>query len=123
MSRLCLVVRGWSFFYTLENQRLAVTDVRYGNTNRNSVRGPGAFNTDLSLFRTFPITERLGLQFRAEIFNILNHTNFAPPTTPTNTDIFLGDGTPNPVAGALDHTTTTAREISPMLLFRQGWAS
>jgi hypothetical protein len=51
------------------------------------------------------------VQFRAEIFNILNHVNFAPPATPTNTDIFDGSGAPNPVAGALTRTTTTAREI------------
>src|SRR5207244_3812785 len=57
------------------------------------------------------ISERFNIQFRAEIFNIFNHANFAPPSTPTNSDIFDGSGSPNTVAGALTSTTTTAREI------------
>ena len=69
---------------------------------------------DFSLFKNNyikSISERFNIQFRAEIFNILNHPNFAPPSNPTNTDIFDGTGSPNAVAGALTSTTTTAREI------------
>lgn len=58
----------------------------YGNLGRNAVRGPGNFSFDLSLSRTFRLTERFSLQARAEAFNILNHTNFvgnfAPPGQP-----------------------------------------
>jgi hypothetical protein len=43
----------------------------------NSVRGPGFFNTDLSLFRTFSIKERIQMQFRGEALNVFNHPNFA----------------------------------------------
>ena len=50
---------------------------RFGNAGRNNVRGPGLFNTDLSLFRTFGLTERLKVQFRAEALNVFNHPNFA----------------------------------------------
>jgi hypothetical protein len=47
---------------------------------RNSERGPGFFNLDLGLGKTFPLTaERLKLQFRADAFNALNHPNFANP--------------------------------------------
>ena len=85
-----------------------------GNAGRNILIGPGLTDLDFSLFKNNyirRISERFNIQFRAEIFNILNHVNFAPPSTPTNTDVFLGDGTPNPVAGALTKTTTSAREI------------
>ncbi len=50
---------------------------RFGNAGRNNVRGPGFFNTDLSLFRTFDIKEQVHLQFRAEALNVFNHPNFA----------------------------------------------
>ena len=50
----------------------AVTERRYGATGRNILRGPGVINTDLSLFRSFPIRERFQLQFRAEAFNATN---------------------------------------------------
>ncbi|MCW5980550.1 MAG: TonB-dependent receptor [Bryobacteraceae bacterium] len=56
-----------------------ITDVRFGNSGRNAVRGPGMFNFDLSLFRNFSLTERLGLEFRAEAFNLTNTPKFANP--------------------------------------------
>ena len=85
-----------------------------GNAGRNILIGPGLTELDFSIFKNnyIPrISERFNVQFRAEIFNILNHANFAPPTTPNNTDIFDGTGTLSPVAGLLTRTTTTAREI------------
>ena len=57
----------------------AVTEQRYGNSGRNILRGPGVINTDLSLFRSFPIRERLQLQFRAEAFNAGNTPHFNNP--------------------------------------------
>jgi hypothetical protein len=50
---------------------------RFGNAGRNNIRGPGFFNTDLSLFRTFDIKERVEMQFRAEALSVFNHPNFA----------------------------------------------
>jgi len=88
-----------------------------GNAGRNSLIGPGVTSLDFSLFKNNyikRISERFNIQFRAEIFNILNHPNFAPPSSPTNTDIFDGAGNPatqSGVAGVLTRTTTTAREI------------
>ncbi|HEY6402697.1 MAG TPA: hypothetical protein VI479_14870, partial [Blastocatellia bacterium] len=46
---------------------------------RNIVRGPGFFNMDLSVFRSIAITEGIGVQFRAEALNALNHPNFGNP--------------------------------------------
>jgi hypothetical protein len=85
-----------------------------GNAGRNILIGPGVTSLDFSLFKNNyirSISERFNIQFRAEIFNIINHPNFAPPANPTNTDIFDGTGTLNPTAGLLTRTTTTAREI------------
>jgi hypothetical protein len=47
-----------------------------GNTQRNSMTGPNFRHVDLSLFKNFPVTERLNLQFRVESFNISNTPNF-----------------------------------------------
>jgi hypothetical protein len=52
----------------------------FGNAGRNVVRAAGINNTDASLFRNFPgilKVESSGLQFRAEFYNIFNHTNFS----------------------------------------------
>ena len=50
-------------------------------THRNSFRGPGAWNADAALQKDFPITERVGLQFRVEGFDFLNHHNYYVNTT------------------------------------------
>jgi hypothetical protein len=48
-----------------------------GDTGRNAFYGPGLIDFDASLAKRFRITERIGLAFRADFFNVLNHTNFA----------------------------------------------
>jgi len=52
---------------------------RQGTTPRNFLRGFGATQWDFAIHRDFPIHESLKLQFRAEMFNVLNHPNFGPP--------------------------------------------
>jgi len=47
-----------------------------GNTQRNSLFGPDFRHVDLSVFKNFPVTERVNLQFRVESFNISNTPNF-----------------------------------------------
>jgi hypothetical protein len=56
-----------------------VTDVRFGTVGRNTMRGPGLVNMDFSLFRTFKLTEKFDLQFRAEAFNLSNTPHFGVP--------------------------------------------
>ena len=51
----------------------------FGNLGRNTIVGPGSYNLDSSMFKMFPITERVKLQFRAEFFNTLNHANLGQP--------------------------------------------
>ena len=90
-----------------------------GTAGRNDVPGPGLMNLDFSLFKNNyirRISESFNVQFRAEIFNILNHPNFALPVEPDNTDIFDSTGAPlnppdNGAAGVLKSTTTSSREI------------
>jgi hypothetical protein len=65
-----------------------VTAVAFGNTGRNILRGPGLVNMDVGLFRSFALTERFQLQFRAEGFNVSNTPHFDNPNaniaTPAN---------------------------------------
>jgi hypothetical protein len=53
---------------------------RQGNVSRNLLRGFGAAQWDLAVHRNFAIREPIQLQFRAELFNVLNHPNFGPPS-------------------------------------------
>ncbi|MES1257597.1 MAG: TonB-dependent receptor [Acidobacteriota bacterium] len=51
----------------------------FGNVARNSFFGPHLFNADASLSKTFYATEKIGIQFRAELFNAFNHVNLGQP--------------------------------------------
>ncbi len=50
-----------------------------GNVGRDSLIGPGLLDLDFSIIKETKITEKLNAEFRAEFFNILNHTNFGQP--------------------------------------------
>jgi hypothetical protein len=85
---------------------------RFGDAGRNILIGPGILNLDTSLFRNIGGLEKFHAQFRAEFFNILNHTNLASPVVPTNnTSLFGANGAPISSAGVLTSTTTTSRQI------------
>jgi hypothetical protein len=58
-----------------------VTDVRFGNSGFNSLRGPGAVNLDASLFRVFKIREKMNVQVRIEGLNATNTPHFSNPST------------------------------------------
>jgi len=66
-----------------------VTEVRPGNTGRNSVRGPGWWNVDLSIFRRFPIGQKVNLELRAEAFNLTNTPHFNNPNGNVNSGAFM----------------------------------
>jgi hypothetical protein len=92
-----------------------------GNAGRNSLIGPGITSLDFSVFKNNHIkriSETFNVQFRMEIFNILNHANFAPPQVGDgNTDIFDGTGAPSSLAGVLVRTTIPERQIQFALKF------
>lgn len=50
-----------------------------GNAGRNSLRGPGFFQSDLAVAKNIQITERLTVIFRADVYNLFNKVNFANP--------------------------------------------
>lgn len=56
------------------------TPLTFGTAGRNILRYPGVFNTDLNVTRSFPIKERLGLEFRAQFFNLPNNAHFVTTT-------------------------------------------
>jgi len=87
-----------------------------GNTKRNQFYGPGLTTVDFSIFKNTripSISEAFNVQFRAEFFNILNHTNFLSPgflnTFGQNNSVYDADGTALPTA--LNQTSTTSRQI------------
>ena len=74
-----------------------------GNNGRNSLNGPGTVNVDFSVFKNMQLRDRLHAQFRAEFFNVLNHTNLQAPVD----NYTLGVSG----AGQVDQTSTTSRQI------------
>jgi hypothetical protein len=84
----------------------------FGNVGRDTYIGPGLGTWDFSVLKDTRIHERLSVQFRAEIFNILDRANFNTPnlivfTPPTATNLTGLSGT----AGAISSTSTTARQV------------
>jgi len=80
----------------------------YGNVARDSLRGPRLSELDFSAAKSAHLTERLGLQFRAEFFNILNHANLLTPNEVVFTSATSGI---SPTAGVVTATSTTSRQI------------
>nr|AUN36737.1 Oar protein [uncultured bacterium] len=61
---------------------------QFGSAGRNIALGPRFSNWDFSVFKNFPVTESREFQFRAEFFNILNHTNFRLPDSDISSPTF-----------------------------------
>jgi hypothetical protein len=64
------------------------TNFAYGNAGRNLLHGPGSETVNFSVFKNFPIKERLRFQIRFETFALFNHTNFGNPSATINTSSF-----------------------------------
>jgi hypothetical protein len=62
----------------------------FGNIGRNALRGPGFGAVDFSVFKRTAITERIGTEFRIEVFNLTNRMNFANPGTSLNAAASFG---------------------------------
>jgi Carboxypeptidase regulatory-like domain len=81
----------------------------FGNLARGYPIGPGLTMVNASLFKNFRISEKAALQFRTEVFNLLNHPNFRTPQA-ANPLIFTGS-TYSPSAGVIQDTATSSRQI------------
>jgi hypothetical protein len=62
----------------------------FGNLGRNILRGPDQRNVDMALIKRTRLTEKIGLVFRWEVFNLLNCTNFANPTSDVSSPSTFG---------------------------------
>jgi hypothetical protein len=69
----------------------------FGNSRMGILRGPAQYNTDLSIIKLFPVTERTNVEFRTEFFNAFNHPIFIDP------DNTVSDG-----PSSFGHITTMA---------------
>ena len=78
----------------------------YGNLGRDTLIGPGLATWDFSTVKDTRLRERMSLQFRAEIFNLLNRANFNTP----NLIVFTPSGLSG-TAGAITSTSTTSRQV------------
>jgi hypothetical protein len=74
---------------------------RYGNNARNNVIGPPLVDVDFSTMKIFRFTEKRGLEFRTEFFNLMNHPIFGQPNTTVGTPAF----------GTITGTRIDSREI------------
>jgi hypothetical protein len=86
-----------------------------GNLGRDVVIGPGLFNVDFSVYKNNyirTISETFNAQFRLEMFNVLNHANFAPSS---NLSPFNADGTKDPTFGQVTSTQGDNRIIQMAL--------
>jgi Carboxypeptidase regulatory-like domain len=88
----------------------------FGDLGRDTLTGPGLSDLDLSVAKSTTIREGLHAQFRAEFFNVLNHSNFTTP----NPVVYSSGPTPktptaeaeaSPTAGVISATATTSRQI------------
>ena len=82
----------------------------FGNESRNDsrLRGPGINNWDITIAKTTKVTERTGLEFRAELFNAFNRVQFSPPNTQISTN-------PNVQTGKITSQTNDPREVQLVL--------
>jgi Carboxypeptidase regulatory-like domain len=76
----------------------------FGNAPRDIGRGPGAWQIDMGLGKHIPVTERLGLEFRADFFNIFNHPQYGLPQAD-----LTGSG-----FGSIIQTVNTTTPVSPV---------
>ncbi len=89
------------------------TGVRFGTTGRNTMVGPGLWNLNMSLFRTFKVTEKVKAEFKAECFNISNTPKFSNPGSGVASMVLNADGTIRTLNNYSSITSTLANLAAP----------
>ena len=84
----------------------AVTAARFGSTGRDILRGPGEVNLNASVFRTFRLTERIKLEFRAEAYNLSNTPHFNAPSANVSSMSLRPDGSIASLGNFMSITST-----------------
>jgi len=87
-----------------------------GNSGRNSVIGPGLRDVDITFMKNNMVTERLNIQFRADLFNLFNFVNYAAPLK-AQTQLFNASGAAIASAGSLTQTASSSRQAQFALKF------
>lgn len=90
----------------------------WGSFPRNALSGPNFRQVDMILAKRFKLTETMNFEFRTEIFNIFNHTNFANPSTTLSNA--LPNLSYNPAT--MTYTASTSNVVQPGQAFTQGAA-
>ncbi|WP_255550900.1 TonB-dependent receptor [Granulicella sp. dw_53] len=90
------------------NSSGTITGGAVGNLGRDTLVGPGLTELDMSLLKNTRFRERINTQFRAEFFNVLNHSNF---TTPNPIVFSALNTTASSTAGVITATATSSRQI------------
>jgi hypothetical protein len=88
-------------YFNVEAFQHVATPGVFGNAGRNIIRGPGFFELDMSLYRTFRITERLHFEFEANAIGVTNTPHFGNPTSDINNSNF------GKITGSLATTNTS----------------
>ncbi len=83
----------------------------FGTAPRDLVRGPGTWQTDMGLAKHIPLTERVGMQFRAEFFNIFNHPQLGQPQSTFNPSNTTGFGS---IINTVNLNTAIVNPITPV---------
>jgi len=98
----------------------SVTQVRFGTSGFDVLRGPGQINLDAALFRTFRVNERVHAQFRAQAFNAANTPHFANPGSNAGSLVLNANGTINNLGGftVITGTTGNGRESVDQRVFQ-----
>ncbi len=118
VQKLGNVGRGTPYYDPFAFER--VLEPRFGNAGFMRLRGPEFFNSDLGLFRTFAIKEKMDLQFRAEYFNWTNTPKFNNPSSGINNRLLFPDGSYRGGVFEITGTNSGGREPNGDRILRLG---